>query len=752
MGPAGILAVRQERTDVGMPLEPQLHAPPTRAGWVIRPGLLGHLGRSAAKLVLIAAPAGYGKTTLLAQWCSLPAPARSFAWVSLGEEDNDPTAFWRLVVHAVQHACPAVDGENLRRPLKARFPDVTGVLLPALVNELAALRERVTVVLDDYHLITEPVCHGQLQFLLLHLPQHVQIAISSRTEPPLPLAWLRARGDLTEVRTEDLRLAPEAAATIIRELSGVDLGEYEVRELTERTEGWPAALYLAALSLRGRADPACFVREFTGSHRYVGDFLAGEVINRQPAQIRQFLLHSGGLRRFNASLCSAVAGVANAQEILDALEERNLFLVPLDDRRDWFRYHHLFAQALQHMLARTEPDAALMLHRKASAWHRERGSAEEAFEHALAAGDVDGAVALVAEHWYACMDAGRIETVRAWLRSLGDDQLSARPLAAHCAAWIAALSGDRETVKRWLPVIETAADEGPLPDGIRSLRSSAALLTGTFGLQGLAMMRESAARAAELQDDPATPWYALARAGLGTALYFAGEYAAARRQLDDALLSDPGIARVRLLAASFRCLVALEEGRLAQAAALAELAQDIVSDLAFDLDRAPQGSFAHLAAGAVHASQGRLGPARDAFERALQPRRKLPGLSPWPNFEILLRLAPVLRALGDKRGAVAALAEARDVLTALPDGAQPQFRRLIAVERRLGAPGDERPLTAREKDVLRSLLGPASLRETAQVLNVSMNTVKTHTRAIYRKLGVSTREDAIQRGRALGIL
>jgi LuxR family maltose regulon positive regulatory protein len=293
---------------------------------------------------------------------------------------------------------------------------------------------------------------------------------------------------------------------------------------------------------------------------------------------------------------------------------------------------------------------------------------------------------------------------------------------------------------------------------MRSLETSAALLTGTFGLRGLARMRESAARAAELQDDPATPWYALARAGLGTALYFNGEYTAARQQLDDALLSEPGIARVRVLAACFRCLVALEERRLAQAAGLADLARDIVCDLAFDLDRAPQGSFAHLALGAVYASQGRLGEARDALERALEPRRKLPGLSPWPNLEILLRLAPVLHDLGDKAGVAAVLAEARDVLTALPEGAQVQLSRLralerrLGVERRLGAPGPARPLTAREKDVLQSLLGPASLRESAQVLNVSMNTVKTHTRAIYRKLGVSSREDAIQRGRALGIL
>ena len=427
-------------------------------------------------------------------------------------------------------------------------------------------------------------------------------------------------------------------------------------------------------------------------------------------------------------------------------------VIPLDDRRGWFRYHHLFAEALQGALARTEPGIVPTLHQRASAWHRQWGSAEEAIEHALAAGDVDAAVSLIAEHWYACMDAGRIATVRAWLRSVGDDEIRTRPLAAHCAAWIAALTGDRMSLRRWLLVMQAGGHDGPLPDGMRSLQSSAALLAGTFGLDGLATMCAAAATAVDLEDDPASPWYALARAGLGVALYLGGEYAAARQQLDDALLSEPRIARVRLLATCFRCLVALEEGRLAQARALADLAHDIVSDLAFDLDRAPQGSFAHLAIGAVCAGQGRLEEARASFECALQTRRKLPGLSPWPKFEILLRLAPVLRDLGDKPAAAALLAEAQDVLTALPDGAQAQLNRLKLLQRRLQDGGSARPLTASEKAVLQALHQRLSRRESAQALNVSMNTIKSHTRAIYRKLGVSSREDAIQRGRALGII
>jgi LuxR family transcriptional regulator, maltose regulon positive regulatory protein len=745
-------ARHRDRTHVGAPLEPKLHAPSVRQEWVERSDLLAFLDRSSAKLVLIAAPAGYGKTTLLAQWCSLSVTGRSFAWVSLGQEDNDPTALWRLVVHALHRACPAVDAKNLWRPLEGGLPDVTGMFLPTLINALAALPEPVTVVLDDYHLISEPACHDQLEFLLLHLPPQAQLAISSRADPPLPVARLRARGDLTEIGMAELRLAPEEATAVIQELSGVQLGHDELHILAERTEGWPAGVCLAALSLRGRADPGDFVRKFTGSHRYVGDFLAGEVINRQPAHTRQFLLHTAVLRRFNASLCTAVSGAANAQEILEDLTARNLFVVLLDDRREWFRYHHLFAEALQSALARTEPAVVPTLHQRASAWHRRWGSAEEAIEHALAAGDVDTAVSLIAEHWYACIDAGRIATVRAWLRSVGDDEIRTRPLAAHCAAWVAVLTGDRVSLGRWLPVVQAGGHDGPLPDGMRSLQSSAALLAGTFGLDGLATMRAAAAKAVDLEDDPASPWYALARAGLGVALYFGGEYAAARQQLDAALFSEPRIARVRVLVTCFRCLVALEEGRLAQARALAALADDIVSDLAFDLDRAPQGSFAYLAVGAVYASQRRLQEARDSFERVLQSRRELPGLSPWPKFETLLRLAPVLQELEDKQGAAALLAEARDVLTALPDGAQAQLNRLRKLQQGLQDGGPAWPLTASEKAVLQALHQYLSRRERAQALNVSMNTIKSHTQAIYPKLGVSSREDAIQRGRALGII
>ncbi len=740
----------------GAPLEPKLHPPPLRREWVERRELIHHLDMSTARLVLIAAPAGYGKTTLLAQWCALAASDRSFAWISLDADDNDPIALWRLVIHAVSRVSPTPGFESLLRSAQGQFPDVTGVILPGLVNELASAPEPVTIALDDYDLITEPACHEQLDFLLAHLTPQAQIALTARAEPPLPLARLRARGDMTEIGVQDLRLAPEEATGLLRALSDAELSPQATAELVERTEGWPTGIYLAALSLRGLPDPSDFVQRFTGSNRYVWDFLAEEVINRQPDHIRGFLRHTSILGRFTARLCDAVTELSTSREIIAALDTANLFLIPLDDRRKWFRYHHLFAQTLRSQLSQAEPELVPVLHRRASEWHRRWGSTDEAISHALAAGDEEAAVALLAQHWPAYVDSGRIALLSGWFRVLGDDRISANPLAAHCAAWSSALNGEPESARRWLPVIEAADSREPLPDGMKSLQFSAALLMGTFGFTGLRPMREAAARAVELEGDPASPWYSLARVSLGASLYFLGEQTAAREMLEQALVYESPISRVRLLAYAFLCILALEQGRPRQAQVLAHAARDIEANQTYGLAGAPQGSYAPMALGAVFASQGRPGEARREFERALRARRRLPGLSPWVNLEILLWLAPVLQDLGDASEATAVLAEARTMLTAFPDGAAFQLGRLERLERRIDAHGQAYPapaqLTSREEAVLRSLRGSLSLRQIGEELYVSPNTIKSHTRAIYRKLGVSSRPDAIRRAQERGIL
>jgi LuxR family maltose regulon positive regulatory protein len=625
-------------------------------------------------------------------------------------------------------------------------------VLPLLVNELAALGAPVVVVLDDYHVISERSCHDQVAFLLAHLPPAVQLVLVTRSDPPLPLGRLRAAGEMAEVRAAKLRFTRAQAATLVRAVAAVDLSEADLADLVERTEGWPAGLHLAALSLRGHPSPSAFVRQFTGDNRFIVDFLAEEVLSRQPARIRQFLARTAVLDRFCAALCDAVTGSADAAEIIDVVERANLFLVPLDDTRQWYRYHHLFAQVLRSELVRTEPDIVPVLHERASAWHRRSGSAEEAIGHALAAGDVAAAVDLIAGHWAAYLGLGRISTVRGWMRSLGDDQIGADPVAAHCAAWCAVNAGDPDSVRRWLPVVESADDGGPLPDGMRSLKSSAAMLRGAVGFDGFEAMCDWGRSAVELESDPRSPWYALARAELGAALYLSGELDAAAAPLTEALASDASTV-TRVLILSMLAVVQIDQGQVEQAQELARTARQLVADS--DLGETPMGSAACTATGAVYAEQGRPVEARREFERAIQIRRRWFRISPWPTIDNLFRLAPVLWDLGDRAAAAALLGEAREMLTACPDGAEAQWARLERLERRTaasprGVAGE--PLTEREVTVLRLLRGTLSLREIGQQLYLSPNTVKTHTKAVYRKLGVSSRQDAIARGHDIGIL
>jgi LuxR family maltose regulon positive regulatory protein len=750
----GVVPPVPRRAGAGPLIETKLHAPAVRAEWVEREELVGYLASCVThRLVLVDAPAGFGKTTAVAQWRASPIEGRRFAWVSLDRGDDDPVRLWWHVVSALQRACPQFSGADVLRALGARRPDIPGQVLPRLVKELAALRDPVVLVLDDYHAISEPSCHDQVAFVLSHLPAAVQLVLVTRADPALPLGRLRAAGEMAEVRASELRFAPAHAAALVRTVAAVDLSESDVADLVERTEGWPAGVYLAALSLRGHPSPHAFVRQFTGDNRFVVDFLADEVLSRQPAQIRRFLVRTAILGRFCAPLCAAVTGSANAAESIDVLERENLFLVPLDDNRQWYRFHHLFAQVLRGQLARTEPAVVPALHASASAWHRQSGSAEEAIDHALAAGDAAAAVGLIAGHWPAYMDIGRISTIRGWLRSLGDDRIGADPVAAHCAAWCATITAEPKPLRRWLPVIESADDNGPLPDGIRSLRSSAALLRGCFGFDGIEAMRDSAALAAELENDPQSPWYALARVAMGSALYLSGELDAAAAPLTEALASDAPIAPARVAALSILALIRVEQGEAGQAQELVRTARQLVGDN--DLGETQQGSVACTAAGALYAEQGRPWEARQEFEHALRIRRRWFGISPWPVLDSMLRLAAVLDDLGERPAAAALLGEAREILATWPDGAKAQQARLHHLERRLvpSVPvvaGE--PLSGREVTVLRQLRGSLSLREIGQQLDLSPNTVKTHTRAIYRKLGVSTRHDAIAKGHQAGIL
>jgi LuxR family maltose regulon positive regulatory protein len=737
-----------------VPVAGKFHPPDPRREWVPRQGLIERLAASDAKLALVHAPPGFGKTIAIAQWRAAESRDRAFAWVSLDPGDDDPVSLWSNIVFSLQRACPRLDGEDLLALLRARVPDISGRLVPSLVNALARVPEHVVLVLDDFYLVGERRCHEQIDALLASLLPPTKVVIISRAVPPLQVARLRAAGELTEIGARELRFAPEEAAGLIGAVAGSPLGQRDLAELVDRTEGWPAALYLAALSLRGQDDPGGFVQEFTRGDQHVAGYLLEEVISRQPDHVVQFLTHTAILDRFTAELCDAVTAGRDAAEIIDVLERENLFLVALDESRQWFRYHHLFAQALRTRLTSSEPALAPLLHRRASEWFRAQGFPEEAIRHALAAGDTGVAIEVMAAHWYSYVNAGRAETVSGWLKSLGEQAITVNPLAAHVAAWVGALSGRPATVQRLLPVIDTGGDSGPLPDGMRSLRSSAALLRATFGFEGIRVMREAAAIAVELEDDPASPWHTLALSDRGFSLYLSGESgpAEALRQAALSVVADPA---VQLTALSVATVVAIAEGRLDEGTALADAALRIADDV---FANTPQASLAHLAVAAVRTEEGRLDDARGQLLRALQSRRRWLGMSPWPTVEIMFRLADVLHSLGDDAGAATLVAEIDDVLTALPDGAETQRARLELLRGQLSphiealGDGQAQGLTNREMTVLRMLRGTMSIPEIAKELELSSNTVKTHTRVIYRKLAVSTRPAAVSRARELGLL
>ena len=479
-------------------LATKLHVPRPRPGFVSRPRLAGALGDGLARrLILVCAPAGSGKTALLADWAR--SGHRPVAWLSLDAADNDPVRFWRHAVAALDRARPGI-GERAGLLLGLPAPASLEGLVTALINDLAAQPDdgEVLLVLDDYHLIDAQPVHVSLAFLLEHLPPGLHLVLASRADPPLPLARLRAGGQLAELRTADLRFSAEEAAALLRESAGADLPAAAVAALAARTEGWVAGLQLAALSLAGQADPAGFVAAFSGSHRYVLDYLAEEVLDRQHEELRTFLLETSLLERLSGGLCDAVTGRTDSQAMLERVERAGLFLVPLDEVRGWWRYHHLFADLLRARLQR-RPGRVPALHRAAAAWCEDHGLADDAVRHALAAGDPAWAARLVERHVETLLGRSEGATLRRWLAALPAESVRDRPRLCLAQAYGAAMGFQVEALEALLDDAERAcavSDDEPyeasagrpvsslanIPAGIAFLRAVLARLRGDAAL------------------------------------------------------------------------------------------------------------------------------------------------------------------------------------------------------------------------------------------------------------------------------
>ena len=445
-------------------LATKLHVPGLQPGFVPRPRLVEALGEGLARqLILVCAPAGFGKTAVLADWAR--RGRWPVGWLSLDAGDNDPARFWRHAVAALDRARPGIAkrvGPLLGQSASASFEP----LVTALVNELADQPGEgdLLLVLDDYHLVSSEPVHTSVAFLLGHLPPGLHLVLASRADPPLPLARLRGRGQLAELRATELRFTSEEAAALLREAAGPGLPNAVAAVLAARTEGWAAGLQLAGLSLRGQADAAGFVAAFTGSHRYVLDFLADEVLDRQDEELRTFLLETSVLERLSGELCDAVTGRTGSQVLLEQVERAGLFLVALDEVRGWWRYHHLFADLLRARLQEERPGQVVQLHRNAAAWCEGRGLPDDAIRHATAAGEMAWAARLIEQHFDELFYLrGEGATVQRWLSALPDDLVGSRPRLLLAQAQVAATSGRVEAAEQLLNAAErasaSAADE-----------------------------------------------------------------------------------------------------------------------------------------------------------------------------------------------------------------------------------------------------------------------------------------------------
>ena len=591
-------------------LATKLYIPPPRPNLVSRPRLIErldeglHLGH---QLTLISAPAGFGKTTLLSEWvhsCGWPV-----AWVSLDEGDNDLARYLAYFVAALQTIGPVLSrspersegsaegasiGEGVLSAFQAPQPLPLESILTGLINEIAAIQEQFVLVLDDYHVIEAEVIHNALTFLLDHLPPQMHLVIATRVDPPLPIARLRGRGQLTELRATDLRFAPDEAATFLNQVMGLDLTADCITALETRTEGWIAGLQLAALSMRGREDIPGFIAAFTGSQHYVLDYLVEEVLQRQSESVQTFLLQTSILDRMTGPLCDAVTGeigdrrleigsrtqspISNlqSQAILQYLESSNLFIVPLDNERQWYRYHRLFADFLRARLYQMWPDQVPALHRQASEWYEQNGQMAAAIGHALSAGDFERAAHLIEQTAEATMMHSQVATFMSWVERLPDDVMRTRPLLGVYHAWALVLSGHPldGAESRLQDAIE-ADTAGSVSGEVAAFRAWIAALRGDTRHS-----TELSQRALELLPPQSLFLRSIVAGSLGLVYMWSGDVEAAFQTFEEVARIGQKAGNLMIAAIALRRLAQLRimQGRLSEARVFCEQALELAVD------------------------------------------------------------------------------------------------------------------------------------------------------------------------------
>jgi LuxR family maltose regulon positive regulatory protein len=435
-------------------LKTKLHIPTSRAEVVTRPDLQSRLENvTLPGFTLVSAPAGFGKTTLLSTWSE--TASRPVAWVSLDESDNDPVQFLTYLSAALMTVHPEV-GDDAIAALESPQPPAIDALLALIINDIADFDGPLTLVLDDYHLITSETVHQAVSLAIERLPANMHLVVATRLDPPFPLGRLRASGRMTEFRARDLRFSLEETCTFLRDMMDLELTETELERLDARTEGWVAGVQMAALSMQGKQDFTAFMDGFEGSNRYILDYLVEEVLEQQPRELQQFLMQTSILRKMNGELCDYLTGEKGGRETLHRLEDANLFLIALDDKREWYRYHHLFSGLLSHRLSKDSPDLVRESHIRASSWNENHGYLLEAMHHAQASGDVRLIIDLLEANALDLIYRGANQTLSRWLGELPRDEVASRPQLSLAQAWAAVFNGDMKATERFLDQAQSA--------------------------------------------------------------------------------------------------------------------------------------------------------------------------------------------------------------------------------------------------------------------------------------------------------
>ena len=727
--------------------ESKFHPPAARTGIVARTALVERLAATQAPVITVIAPPGYGKTTLLAQWAE--RIGSRVAWLSCDDGDNDPVVLLTALAVALDRIGP-VD-PAIFSALASSGADIS--VVPRFVSAIASVQPPVTVLLDHAEAIASRQCLNTIAEFALRLPPGWQLALASRAELPLPTARLRAEGGILEVTADDLAMGPLDAAHLLKG-AGAEVDEAALHDLLQRTEGWATGLYIAALAMNSGTPHSDVGFTFTGDDVFMGDYLRSELLDRVSGAEASFLTRTSVLDRMCGPLCDAILGEKGSGRVLEQIEARNLLVVPLDRRREWYRYHHLLRELLQAELRQREPDLAQDLHFRAAMWFEANTMPEAAIEHAQAAGDYDRVARLILELQQPAWASGRVETVRRWMEWLSDVTAAEHygAIAAH-GSLFAALLGRAGEAERWVAAAERATPAGILPDG-STMQGTLAYLRACLCRNGVAEMRRDAQIAWDGLS-PASPYRAtmLYTEGLSSLLEDDPDRAhpILARALDVSVhVGSPPLTGLIL---AQQCSVAAQRNSWSEVTSLAQRAVGIVQAGRFDDYWTSALVYAWAARAALH--QGNISQGRLYLGRASRLRPLLTYALPVVSVQALLEMARCYITLTDPAGAAAVLTQTHDILRQRPDlGVLPQraaeLRSKLATIK-AGAVGPS-ALTAAELRLLPLLPTHLSFPQIAAELFLSPHTIKSEMKSIYRKLGATTRTGAVTRSRELGLL